>query len=162
MKIRGTPQSLARVYNNWFQTTDISRALGPYGGPGEQAHGNVWIYNNAYGPEKQKLNGIVPRTTPQIHFRCPSPPGTTYDTYEKVSGILKLDIEVNVIKPLHLVGVVVKLDGKVLYLQPKAPRPGEVVIDTTKLSNGNHLLTISAIDNRGALGTQGVYIEVVN
>ena len=162
MKIRGTPQSLARVYNNWLQTTSISQAIGPYGGPGEQAHGNLWIYNNVYGPKKQKLAAMLSRTTPQIHFKCPSPPGTTYDTYEKVGGVLKLDIEVNVINPLHLMGVVIKLDDKVLYLQPKAPRPGEIAIDTTKLSNGNHLLTVSAIDSRGALGTQGVYIEVAN
>lgn len=162
MKIRGTPQSLARVYNNWFQTTNISQALGPYGGPREQAHGNVWIYNNVYGPKKQKLTATVPRTTPQIHLKRPLPPGTTYDAYEKVRGKLTLDVEVNMLKPFRLAGVMVKLDGKELHLKPKAPRPGEVVIDTTKLSNGNHLLTVSAIDSRGALGTQGVYIEVAN
>ncbi|MFC1713035.1 hypothetical protein ACFL6S_05170 [Candidatus Poribacteria bacterium] len=162
MKIRGTPQSLARVYNNWLQTTNISQALGPYGGPREQAHGNVWIYNNVYGIKKQKLTTIVSRTTPQIHLKRPLPPGTTYDAYEKVRGTLMLDMEVNVLEPFHLAGVIVKLDGKELYLNPKAPQPGEAVIDTTKLSNGNHLMTISAIDDRGALGTQGVYVEVAN
>jgi len=89
-------------------------------------------------------------------------PGTTYDIYEKVRGELTLDIEVNVLEPLHLAGAMVELDGRELYLKPIAPRPGAIVVDTTKLSNGNHFLIVSAIDSRGALCTQGVYIEVAN
>ena len=51
------------------------------------------------------------------------------------------------------------LDEKELWLQPRAPEPGEVVIDAAKLSEGEHRLTVSAVGNRGALGTQYVYIR---
>ncbi len=155
MKIRGTPRVLAEVYNNWIQTSNIAQALGPYGGPGEQAYGNVWVYNNAYGPEKRKLAEIPYRTTPQILFKSPGPPEV--DSHQ-VRGKLALDVEVNVLEPLRLAGVIVTLDDEELFLEPRAPRAGEVVIDAAVLGEGDHKLSVSAIDNRGALGTQYVYV----
>jgi len=149
MKIRGTPRSLARVYNNWFQTTDVSQALG-------LSFGNVWIYNNVYGPEKRALAEITTRTTPQILLRSPKPPELEP---HPVRGKLALDVEVNVLEPLRLAGVLVKLDDAELFLQPRAPRAGEVVIDTAELSEGAHKLAVSAIDHRGVLGTQEAHID---
>jgi hypothetical protein len=150
MKIRGTPRSLARVYANWFQTTDVSQALG-------LSFSNVWIYNNVYGPEKRGLAEITQRTTPQILLEAPRPPELEPHT---VRGKLALDVEVNVLEPLRLAGVIVKLDDIELFLEPRAPRAEEVVIDTAKLSEGDHKLSVSAIDHRGALGTQEVYLDV--
>jgi len=155
MKIRGTPRVLAQVYSNWIQTSDIAQALGPYGGAGEQAHGNIWVYNNVYGPERLKLTEIPYRTTPQILFKSPGPPEV--DSHQ-VRGRLALDLEVNVLEPLRLAGVIVTLDDEELFLEPRAPRPGEVVIDAAALGDGDHKLSVCAIDHRGALGTQYVYV----
>ena len=152
IKIRGTPRSLARVYNNWFQTTDVSQALG-------LSFSNVWIYDNVYGPEKRKLTEITLLTTPQILLKSPGAPELEP---HQVRGKLALDVEFNVRDPLCLAGVIVKLDGSELFLEPRAPRPGEVVIDTTGLSEGDHKLSVSAIDHRGALGTQEVYLDVAH
>ncbi len=159
MKIRGTPRELAQVHHNWIQTSHVPQALGPYGGRGEQAHGNLWIYDNAYGPDKRTLTEIPYRTTPQILFKSPGLPQV--DAHQ-VRGKLALDVEVNVLDPLRLAGVIVTLDDQELFLEPRAPRPGEVVIDTAALAEGDHKLSISAIDNRGALGTQYVHITPAN
>ncbi len=152
MKIRGTPRSLARVYNNWFQTTDVSQALG-------SSFSNAWIYNNAYGPEKRGLAEITTRTTPQIVLVSPKPPELEP---HPVPGKVALEIEVNVLEPLRLAGVIVKLDDRELFLETRTPRPGEVTIDAAELSEGDHKLSVSAIDNRGALGTQEVYLDVAH
>jgi hypothetical protein len=160
-KIRGTPQSLAKVHNNWFKTENVWQALGPYGGssgPGEGG-GNIWVYDNAFGPEKRKLTRIISRTTPQILMKSPPPPELKAHS---VGDKLTLDVEINTLEPLRLAGVIVKLDGEELWLQPRAPRLGEVVIDAAKLGEREHRLTVSAVDNRGALGTQSVYIRAAD
>jgi hypothetical protein len=140
------------VYNNWFQTADVSQALG-------SSFSNVWIYNNVYGPEKRTLAATSARTTPQILFKSPKPPQLEP---HPVRGKLAVDIEVNLLEPLRLAGVIVKLDDDELFLEPRAPRPGEVVIDSAKLSEGDHKLTVSAIDHRGVLGTQEAFIDVAH
>ena len=98
---------------------------------------------------------IVSRTTPQILFKQPELPEKSP---QAVAGKLAVDIEVNTLDPLRLAGVIVRLDDRTLFLEPRAPRPGEVVVDGDSLTPGSHKLIVSAVDNRGALGTQYVHI----
>lgn len=77
-------------------------------------------------------------------------------------GQLALDVEIKTLAPLTLAGVAVKLDGRILWLQPRAPKPGEVGIDAATMGEGAHRLSILAVDNRGALGRQDVYLKAAD
>ena len=159
MRIRGTPRLLSRVYGNWFLTEDSSQALGPHGSGGETPTANVWAYDNVYGADKRHIAQLAWNTKPYILFKSPEPPQVKC---QKVSGSLPLEIEVSVFEGLELKGVLVELDDKPIYLGSKAPEAGTVVIDTTELANGVHVLRVSAIDNRNVPGAQEVLIEVAN
>jgi hypothetical protein len=115
----------------------------------------VWIFENAYGPDKRTLRGIPPRTTPQILFKNPPPPTASAVA---IKGDLELDVEVNTLDPLRLAGVIVRLDEQVIWLRERAPRPGEVTVSAAALQDNGHKLSVSAIDNRGALGTHYVFV----
>lgn len=120
--------------------------------------GNMWVYNNAHGPEK-KVVPIATQTTPQILFKSPQQPTREL---EKMKGKLALDIEVNVLQGLQLKSVVVELDGKEIYSGAQAPQPGKVVINTQELENGEHKLTVTATDNRGGEAKRLVALQVEN
>ena len=151
--IRGVPRDIAKVYNNWF-----SEANPAFGVMQVKPPGNVWVYNNAYGPEKQ----IIPigmETTPRINFKQPPPPDKEP---AKVSGKLALDIQVSVFDGLKLKSVVIELDGKEIHSGDRAPRPGELVINTAELENGDHELCVTAVDTRGVIAKHSVTIAVDN
>ncbi len=159
MRIRGTPRLLSRVYGNWFLTEDSSQALGPHGSGGETPTANVWVYDNVYGADRRHIAQLAWHTKPYILFKTPEPPQVEC---ERVSGSLPLEIEVSVFEGLELKGVLVELDDKPIYVGSKAPEAGTVVINTTELANGVHVIRVSAIDNRNVLGAQEVLIEVAN
>ncbi|MFC2087459.1 hypothetical protein ACFLSA_04795, partial [Bacteroidota bacterium] len=149
-KIRGTPRLLGKVNKNWFKgSEDFMKIMGPYGSNYESANGNVWIYDNIYGNEGQPLSEIIYRTTPQILFNRPNPPA---EPIEKVSGTLELDVDVNPHPDLPVAGVRVTLNSTEIYIGQTAPEKGDVLINTTELSDGLHHIVVSAIDSRGALG----------
>lgn len=155
LSIKGSPRLLSRVHHNWFQgANEIEHALGD-----ELANANVWCYENAYGAEKKLLTGVSKYTKPHIRLKTPGPP---LREAEKFSGPLVLDIEVEVYDSLTLEGVRITLAGEEIYCQPAAPKRGEVVIDTTQLLNGQYILAVTAIDNRGMIGWIDVCIETDN
>ncbi|MBI3946682.1 MAG: right-handed parallel beta-helix repeat-containing protein [Armatimonadetes bacterium] len=174
VRIRGVPREIMDIHSNWFQDEDPSRAIAPH-------PGNVWVHNNVYGPRKTLLP-VGPGTTPQILFRRPHPPS---ETPEKVSGVLPLDIEVNVLKGVALKSVRIEVGGKVVYTGPtqkpmrpddarvegastvvyegpRAPTPGEAVVDTRALPDGCHELTVTAVDNRDVAARHSVMLAVEN
>ena len=151
--IRGIPREICEIYNNWFSEEDPALAVGQVKPPG-----NVWVYNNVYGPDKKPVP-IAMQTTPQILFKTPQAPTREL---EKVKGKLALDIEVNVLKGLQLKSVAIQLDGKEIYSGEKAPQPGKVVINTAQLENGEHELSVIAVDNREVAAKYSIKIIVEN
>ncbi|MHC4403065.1 MAG: hypothetical protein ACYTG0_25670 [Planctomycetota bacterium] len=101
------------------------------------------------------MREIPPRTTPQILFRNPKPPT---GRAQSIEGDLELEIEVNTLDSIHLAGVIARFDDAVVWLQPRAPKPGEVTIPASALRGKDHKLSVSAVDNRGALGTHYVFV----
>jgi len=167
VRIRGAPRHVAEVHSNWFSTTDPAQAVAI-------ALGNQWVYDNVYGPAKQKLAQVSMQSTPRIHFK--QPPMMTRDPL-KVSGKLTLDIEVTVLDGLKLQGVLIELEPKPkqgekpaesalldrpLYLNPRSPSPSEVTINTQELPNGDYELVVKAMDNRDVIARQSVVITVGN
>jgi len=99
------------------------------------------------------------QTTPRILFKQPPPPTASP---VKVSGKLTLDIEVSVLPKLRLKSVVIQIDEKEIYSGQQAPRPGELIINTLELKNGDHELSVTAVDNRDMTAKHSVTIEVEN
>jgi len=137
--IRGIPRDICRVYRNWFSNPDPALAVGQL-----EPHANVWVTDNAHGPEKKVVAMGTP-TTAQIRFKQPPPPAAEPAV---VSGPLPLDIEVNVPEGLTLKQVVVTVGDKEIYSGGKAPAPKQVVVDTGTLGKGDHIVRVTATDNR--------------
>jgi hypothetical protein len=159
VRVRGTSRRLSRVYRNWFLTEDVAQALGPHARGGETPAANFWAYDNAYGSEKRLAARLVWHTKPYILFKSPPPPRVEH---HKVSGSLDVDVEVEVYEGLSLKAVRVELDGQQIYLQRQPPSAGALIIDTTELTNGVHVLRVTAMDNRNVLGSHEVVLEVAN
>ena len=68
----------------------------------------------------------------------------TIESLPPLSGRLVLDLEVNTLDPLRLAGVLVKLDDRGLFLEPRAPRPGEIALDLPALGGGARRSTPSS------------------
>ncbi len=137
--IRGAPRDIAEIHHNWFSEKDPALAVGQTGPPC-----NLWVYENVYGPEKIRLP-VAPQTTPRITLKQPPPP--TEKPFV-LSRSLPLDVDVRVMDGLRLERVSVELDQRTLYSGAHAPRPGDVVLDPSKLEPGLHELVISAEDDR--------------
>jgi len=140
--IRGVPRVLAEFYNNIFLHEDPAHTV-------LHTNGNVWVYNNLYGPQ-HTLIALAQETTPQILFRQPAPPD---EQIPLVGGVLPLDISVNVMNTLSLKSVLVELNGDTIYTGAKAPAAGEVLINTAALDTTlpYHVLTVTAVDNRDVI-----------
>lgn len=152
-RIRGIPREIAEIHHNWFSSSDPAQDIQQVGPPC-----NMWVYDNAYGPDRT-VRTIGEQTTARIIFRQPSPPGSEL---MKVTGELALDFEVQLMEGLEMQSVVVELDGEVLYEEETAPEAGTVVIDTTALDNGVHELTVKVIDNRGVTSVYPRFLQVEN
>ncbi|MBI3947183.1 MAG: right-handed parallel beta-helix repeat-containing protein [Armatimonadetes bacterium] len=150
--IRGVPRDLAQVYNNWFSESDPGLGVRQV-----EPKGNVWVYNNVYGPEMKQVP-IGEDTTARILLKRPEPTGEP----ARVSGKLALDFEVSVLEGLQVKRVTARVDDRELYAGERAPGPDEVVLDTRELANGIHELFIAVEDNRGVTGAQAVTLAVEN
>ena len=122
--VRGTPRYLAKFYNNRFLHTAPERSIMHYSG-------NIWVYNNKYGPSETLIN-IGEETTPQIVFNSPPPPDTTPPTL--TGSQIPVDINVNVLSGLQLSQVTVALNGDTIYQGTTAPSPSELSIDFCQLN----------------------------
>ena len=141
--VRGVPRILAEFYNNIFLHADPVQTVTHTGG-------NVWVYNNLYGPQ-QTLIKIADQATPQIIFHNPAPPD---EQIPLVGGLVPININVNVLNTLTIKSVVIQLNGDTIYSGVNAPVAGAVVINTNTLDPTKPFqeLTVTAIDNRGVSG----------
>ena len=141
--VRGVPRVLAEFHQNIFLQSDPMQSLFHLGG-------NVWIYDNLYGPQ-QTLIPIAPHTTPQILFVQPPPQDVDIPL---LAGEIPLDFKVNMLDTLTLKRVIVELNGDTIYSGVKAPTPGEVKINTSTLdpSLPFQALTVKATDSRNVTG----------
>jgi hypothetical protein len=153
VRIRGVPRDLAEIYGNWFSEADAALAVGQLEPPG-----NVWVYDNLYGPEKTLVQ-VGPQSTPRIRFRQPPPPT---ERPVKLDDALRLDIEVTVPDGLHLQSVEIRLDDRQIYSGPTSPPAGELTVDPSALTSGEHELLATAVDDRGGTATQSVALLVEN
>jgi hypothetical protein len=151
--IRGVPRDRAEVFQNWFSTPDPAQAIRQV-----KQDGNLWAYDNAYGPDK-KLIPLPLECRPRIRFQQPLLPA---DPPPKVRGELRLDIEVSVFGPLQLQSVVLQLDEKQIWSGHEGPRSGAITINTRELTNGEHKLTVTATDNRNVGSQHSAHIAVEN
>lgn len=141
--VRGVPRVLAEFHQNIFLQSDPMQSLFHLGG-------NVWIYDNLYGPQ-QTLIPVAPHTTPQILFVQPLPQDVDIPL---LTGEIPLDVKVNMLDTLTLKKVIVELNGDTIYSGVKAPTPGEVKINTSTLdpSLPFQALTVKATDSRNVTG----------
>ncbi|MBI3948020.1 MAG: right-handed parallel beta-helix repeat-containing protein [Armatimonadetes bacterium] len=150
---RGVPREFAVVYNNWFSESNPEMGVRQV-----EPKGNVWVYNNVYGPEKA-LIPVGEDTTARVLFRRPAPPT---ENPEKVSGEFALDFEVSVLPGLQVKRVAVEVGGRELYAAARAPHAGEVVVNTRELANGIQELVVVVEDSRGVVSRQAVTLSVEN
>jgi hypothetical protein len=147
--IEGVPREIADIHKNWFSQADPMLALRQPAPPG-----NLWIHDNAYGPERNIIR-VGPQTTPQILFRSPAPPDRKP---VKVADQLPLEVAVRACKRRSITRVTVALGEKEIYAGEAAPEPGQVSIDRAALSAEASLLTVTATDNQGATATHSVWL----
>ncbi|MCD6360581.1 MAG: right-handed parallel beta-helix repeat-containing protein [Armatimonadetes bacterium] len=152
-RIRGVPREVCEIHHNWFSSPDVSQAMEQL-----EPHCNLWMHDNAHGPDRTVV-ALDDRSTARIIFRNPPPPEAEPPV---VSGDLTLDFEVEMMPGLTLQNVTVELEGEQLYSGAAAPKPGEVVINTRGLSNGVHSFTVTATDTRGVAAEYPRFIEVRN
>ncbi len=151
--IRGVPRDGAEVFNNWFSTPDPAQAIRQIG-----QDGNLWAYDNVYGPEK-KLIALPLECRPRVRFRKPLLPA---DPPPKVSGEARIEVEVSVFGPLQLQSVTVQLDQKQIWTAQRGPQPGEITLNTREWTNGEHKLTVTATDNRNVSSLHSVHLVLEN
>lgn len=152
-RIRGIPRELCEVHHNWFSAPDVPQAMEQL-----EPRCNLWMHDNAHGPERTVV-ALDERSTPRISFRTPPPPEPELPV---VTGDLALDFEVTVMPGLTLQSVTVTLGDEELYSGANAPQPGAVVIKTRALANGVHTVTVTATDTRGIAATYPRFFEVRN
>lgn len=142
--VRGTPRTLAKFYNNRFLNTSPEKAIVHF-------DGNVFVYNNKYGPE-ETLVTIAQETTPQILFNSPPPPDVLPSSISE--EIIPIDIEVNVLDGLSISEVQIELNGELIYQGETAPEVGQLQINACELSAliPYQELTVTVTDNRGVIG----------
>ena len=148
-KVRGTPRILATFYNNEFLIAKPEQSVVHY-------DGNVWVYNNKYGPGGTLIE-VANETTPQILFQSPPPPNIEVP---RLSGSeIPIDISVNTFGELQVAEVTILLNDEEIYKGASAPSPGEIVLKTADLDNNlaQHKLTVNAVDNRGIIATHTTY-----
>lgn len=171
VRLRGIPRQIARIHHNWFSEPPGQRDVQML-----DPAANMWVYDNVYGPDKIPV-GIGEQTTAQILFKNPSPPEMEL---EQVSGDLALDIEVDVCEGLQLSSVTISTaqvtrdpqkpgrdtevieNERKIYSGARPPEPGEIVIDTRELPNGENQIKVVAVDNRGVTSTYPVSVLVDN
>lgn len=142
--VRGTPRTLARFHNNRFLNTTPEKAIVHF-------DGNVWVYNNKYGPE-ETLIPIAPETTPQILFHSPPPPDVLPPSL--TTAQIPIDVEINTLPELSITAVQIELNGEVIYQGEIAPEPSQLQISSCQLNQQvpYHQLTVTATDDRGVVG----------
>jgi len=161
-------------------------AMSRGGGGGE----NLWIFDNAYGPDAEVLDLTI-FTTPRIFLQQPAHRkvrtrlgagrgGETHPALHHLHGLVPLVLEVEAMPPLEITKVTIDLivpendrlfagayspsgeERQQIYSGEKAPKPGEVVLDTTELDNGTYGIIVTAEDNRGISSHHMTFFEVVN
>jgi hypothetical protein len=143
--IRGVPRFLATFYNNIFLHDQPAQTI-------YNERGNLWVYNNLYGPEK-KLIPIDPATTPQILLISPPQPDVEAPL---LSGeTIPVNIRINMLDTLQLKHVLIELNGKTIYSGASVPAPGALSITKSMLgaSRPYHMFTVKATDRRNVTGT---------
>ena len=153
VRIRGTPRYICKVYNNWFSEADPVMAVNQVA-----PAGNVWVYNNAYGPSTTVV-AIATQCTPRITFNDPLPPVALP---VNLTGAVSPDFDVDVYTGLQLTNVTVTFGSQVVYSDTHAPAPGALVIDSSAFSNGSYDFRVTAADQRGVTGQQVVTYVVHN
>ncbi len=151
---------------------------------------NLWIYNNAYGPDR----GVLPVTlfaTPRIRFFQPvhgqprtslghGRGGATNPALRHWRGRVPVLLEVELLPGLALKEVTVEFvspdparllaggyapreaDLRRLFAGPAAPEPGALVLDTQAMPNGIYGLRAAAEDQRGIRAHHLIYFAIVN
>ena len=152
---------------------------------------NLWIYNNAYGPDRDVVACTL-FTTPRITLIEPDHRrvrtrlgrgrgGVTHPPLHHLRGKIPIDIAVEVLHGLTLAKVTIDLvipnvsrlyaggvyvprpsELRRLYEGSNAPSPGKVVLDTPTLPNGVYGLLVTAEDSRGIRDDHRTFFEIVN
>ncbi len=144
-RIRGVPREIADLHHNWFSEPDVDIALQQLVRD-DGAHGNIWVHENVYGPEK-KLVEVAPQTTPQIVFVAPPGPNRNMPA---IAEPIALNVQVRAFPPRTLKRVTVSVDDEEVYAGEAAPEPGELTIDPKALGEGRHTVTLFAEDSASA------------
>lgn len=144
--VRGVPRILAQFFNNKFLNSDPAQAVVHVGG-------NVWVYNNLYGPEENLIH-VSDQSTPQILFNNPPPPDIEIPTL--TGGSIPVDIEVNLNNPagLFISRLIIKLNGEIIYEGTEVPDPSDLIIDQSMVNPElpYQELVVTAFDNREIKG----------
>jgi hypothetical protein len=155
IRIRGVARKYVSVHHNWFISTNVSRAFRFF----YYAGGNAHVFDNVYGAEKLLINETV-KPDPFIYtaesnivqsLADPTQIRFGFDTTtignEPLRGIaqvrlLPIGIDANISDIVAVRMVRVMLDDAVIYQAKEAPLSGAIAIDTTRLSDGAHNLTL--------------------
>lgn len=79
-----------------------------------------------------------------------------------VQGSVPLDIEVASHDPTSITRVLIQIDDNPLYDDGAPPTPGSLDIDTTKLANGLHTLSVTVYTGDGKAHTRSTHFRVAN
>jgi hypothetical protein len=173
MRVRGVPTDATLVHNNWFLNPVVSMSYDHryYSG------GNVNVFNNVFGPSKQLVEvqvtpdpfirrvdsggGIVALSTQEAHrFSFISPKGS--ERLSVYSGILPIEVQMDLADLTQVTRVQVALDGKLIFDKPQAPAQGELQLNTLDYSDGNHSMTLTATLVGGHKLTRNININFRN
>ncbi|MGI6543314.1 MAG: hypothetical protein ACOX44_09705 [Limnochordia bacterium] len=173
IRVRGVPTEGSRVHNNWFLNPAVSMSYDHryYSG------GNVHVFNNVFGPQKQLVEvqvtpdpfirrvgsdgGIVALSAQESHrFGFISPKQT--DGITAYSGVLPIEVRVDLADLQPVAHIRITLDDQIIYDKPYAPMPGELQLNTLDYEDGNHWMKLTAVMPGGDEITQTVTVNFRN
>lgn len=153
VRIRGIPRDLADIHHNLFPMADPAACVQQQSmAKAAKFGGNIWVHDNAYGPEKKTI-AVAELTTPRIRFINPPPPT---DKPCAVGKSLPLKIAVDTFGGIELKSVKVMLDGQAIYEAAHPPGPGDISLNASGRGDGPHLLSVAAADVQGRTAVQTV------
>lgn len=174
--IRGVPREYVDIHHNWFIDPSPNQ-----GASYRYYHGgNARIYDNVYGPDKTLIEVMVTPSAfiyPQgsnaiaaladgskLSFGFAKPSAKSTETVRGTVNIelLPITAEGSMKDAFAYTGVKIRLAGETIYQGKDVPAPGELTLDTTKLSNGTYALLLEIDTNLGGVLQKNVFIKVEN
>ncbi len=171
--LRGIPRQTTQIHHNWFYTTK------PNDGAYFQNYhgGNVEIYANAYGPNKQHIvdvqmtpsrfiregrKGTDPIVATTAGFSPVVLRITSPEADQSVYGEVAVEVESTLEDILEIAKVEGRLNDQVIYSDAKLPESGELAINTRLLPDGQHTFAFDITDQTGQVITHSVRFGVAN